>query len=316
MRWIVTGFLSTLLAVVVAGGLLIWIHAYHPSSTRLALQSNVTSPTIGSSPQPIDSTPKNSGENSSRLPNSQSRTVNDIPVLSTGSSGLDVTRLQQLLAELGYLPVQFTPDTAENLTLTNQMAYTQTPPTGQWQFRYKSTPSSLRAMWHPGVYNTLIKGAVMAFQQTNHLDPDGVAGPHVWKAILQARVNSQRNPTAYSYVTVSMHRPERLTIWSNGKSVVSSPTNTGISASPTVTGTYPVYLQFRSQTMAGTDPSGQHYSDPGVPWVSYFYGGEAIHGFVRPSYGSPQSLGCVELPLQAAAEAWKYIHIGTLVTIS
>ncbi len=31
--------------------------------------------------------------------------------------------------------------------------------------------------------------------------------------------------------------------------------------------------------------------------------------------GTPQSLGCVELPLTAAAKVWPYTPIGTLVTI-
>ena len=35
-------------------------------------------------------------------------------------------------------------------------------------------------------------------------------------------------------------------------------------------------------------------------WVSYFNGGDALHGFVRSSYGSPQSDGCVEMPVANA----------------
>ncbi len=50
-------------------------------------------------------------------------------------------------------------------------------------------------------------------------------------------------------------------------------------------------------------------------WVNYFDGGVAIHGFVRASYGFPQSLGCVELPLSEAAAAWTWIHYGTVVTV-
>ena len=68
--------------------------------------------------------------------------------------------------------------------------------------------------------------------------------------------------------------------------------------------------------MSGTNPDGSHYSDPGVPYVAYFNGGDAVHGFVRGSYGWPQSLGCVELPYGAAAVVYKYDPIGTLVTVS
>ena len=68
-------------------------------------------------------------------------------------------------------------------------------------------------------------------------------------------------------------------------------------------------------TMKGVNPDGSHYSDPGVPWVSYFHGGDALHGFVRGSYGWPQSLGCVEMPPSNAATVYPYTPIGTLVTV-
>ncbi len=42
----------------------------------------------------------------------------------------------------------------------------------------------------------------------------------------------------------------------------------------------------------------------------------AVHYFPRASYGFPQSLGCVELPLGPAAKAWPFLTYGTLVTVS
>ena len=33
--------------------------------------------------------------------------------------------------------------------------------------------------------------------------------------------------------------------------------------------------------MAGTNPDGSHYNDPGIRWISYFNHGEAIHAFNR-----------------------------------
>jgi hypothetical protein len=50
--------------------------------------------------------------------------------------------------------------------------------------------------------------------------------------------------------------------------------------------------------------------------VAYFRAGEAVHYFPRGSYGFPQSLGCVELPLDAAARAWPYLTYGSLVTVT
>jgi hypothetical protein len=37
---------------------------------------------------------------------------------------------------------------------------------------------------------------------------------------------------------------------------------------------------------------------------------------LRPYYGYPQSLGCVELPLSEARVVWPYLTYGTLVTVT
>jgi lipoprotein-anchoring transpeptidase ErfK/SrfK len=49
--------------------------------------------------------------------------------------------------------------------------------------------------------------------------------------------------------------------------------------------------------------------------VSYFNGGDALHGFPRPGYGYPQSDGCVEMPISNAASVFPLTPIGTLVTV-
>ena len=64
-----------------------------------------------------------------------------------------------------------------------------------------------------------------------------------------------------------------------------------------------------------TNPDGTKYVDPGIPWVSYFNGGDALHGYVRGSYGFPQSDGCVEMPPANAEVVFPYTPLGTLVTV-
>ena len=91
--------------------------------------------------------------------------------------------------------------------------------------------------------------------------------------------------------------------------------NTGIEAAPTEEGTWPVYARYVSTTMSGTNPDGSKYVDPGIPWVSYFNGGDALHGFLRAQYGFPQSLGCVEMPYASADTVFPFTPIGTLVSI-
>jgi len=225
-------------------------------------------------------------------------------------------RLQQLLAELHYLPLTFTPDSPEPNAAATQGAFAFDPPDGQFAMRFVSTPAALAALWLPGKMTALTKGAVMAFENVHHLDIDGIAGPAVWSALLADAVSGTVDPQPYTWAWTTMARPETLQIWSDGEFVFSSKANTGIAAAPTPKGSWPVFARYHTQTMTGTNPDGTKYSDPGVPYISYFYQGDAIHGFKRASYGSPQSLGCVELPYSAAAQVWSLIDYGTVVTVS
>ena len=104
-------------------------------------------------------------------------------------------------------------------------------------------------------------------------------------------------------------------MWQDGKAIYETPVNTGVAGAWTATGTFPVYERFVTTTMSGTDPDGYQYSVSGVPWVAYFNGGDAVHGYWRDSYGWPQSNGCVELPVPNAQVVWSMDPIGTLVTV-
>ena len=170
-------------------------------------------------------------------------------------------------------------------------------------------------MWSPDQATAITKGAVMKFENENDLTVDGVAGPTVWHALLTDAIAGKRLTSGYSYVYVHREVPETMTLWHNGQTVITSPANTGISGAETELGTFPVFEHLPETTMSGTNPDGSHYEDPGIKWVSYFNGGDALHNFDRASFGTPQSLGCVELPLAASAEIWPYTPIGTLVTI-
>jgi lipoprotein-anchoring transpeptidase ErfK/SrfK len=153
------------------------------------------------------------------------------------------------------------------------------------------------------------------YQDEHHMTVDGIAGPAVWKALMEDAVKGAKPHAGYSYVYVHENVPQKMTLWHDGHVVITSPGNTGIASAPTALGTYPVFEHLRVTTMSGTNPDGSHYNDPGIQFVSYFNGGDALHAFPRASFGTPQSLGCVELPLAAAAKVWPYTPIGTLVTI-
>jgi L,D-transpeptidase catalytic domain/Putative peptidoglycan binding domain len=227
--------------------------------------------------------------------------------------------LQMLLAQLGYLPLNFTPASGTNVdasTPAAEEAAIVNAPQGSFSWRYPGTPSLLKSMWSPTSFTELTKGAVMAFEEAQGLPTDGVAGPDVWKALINAAVKGQKSTFGYTFVMVSETTPENVRVWHNGKIVVHGLANTGIAAAPTATGTYAVYEHLPVGTMSGKNPDGSTYHDPGIPWISYFNGGDALHGFIRSSYGFPQSLGCVEMPFSEAGQVYPYTPIGTIVNVA
>ena len=241
--------------------------------------------------------------------------ANQSESFTTGS--LSTMRLQQLLAQLGYLPLTWTPESQTTISPTNaraELAAAYNAPAGTftWQAGY---PWNLTDQWTAGSYNILVTGAVRAFESVTGLTMDGYAGRIVWADLLKAVAKGQHNPNGYTYALASQNSPENLRIWHNGRLVLESPANTGIPASPTEDGTFPVYLKYYFSYMKGTNPDGTPYDDP-VYYASYFNGGDAVHEFSRASYGWYQSLGCVELPWDAAEAAYPYLTYGSLVTVT
>ncbi len=264
-------------------------------------------------------------------------------------------RVQQILAELNYMPLQFVgpaspppPTTATPSTTTapgpNGGAASTAPATtapttvptaastlaaeatvpnavnvipefGSLTWRFPNTPSSLSALWTQGNANTIDRGAIMQFEFDHNMKMDGQAGPKVWTALVTALAARQADARPYNYLIASESSPETLSVWSDGKIVYTSPANTGVAGAPTAKGTFPVFDRYASTTMSGHNPDGSTYHDPGIPYVAYFNGGDAVHGFTRGSYGSPQSVGCVELPIDNAKVVYGMDPYGTLVTV-
>ena len=242
---------------------------------------------------------------------------------TTGS--YSTLRLQQLLTQLGYLPLTWTPSDPSTGTIASsdanaQLAAAYDPPAGTFTFD-SGYPNELTRQWSAGTDNVLVSGAVRAFENNMGLTMDGDAGPEVWADLLTAVAKGQNNPNGYSYALASQGESnESLQVWHDGRRVLVTPANTGIPASPTPDGTFPVYLKYTVTQMKGLNPDGTKYDDT-VYWASYFNGGDAVHAFPRPGYGWYQSLGCVELPYNGsgsgvAENAYNYLTYGSLVTVT
>jgi hypothetical protein len=90
-----------------------------------------------------------------------------------------VLRLQQILAQLGYLPLSWTPAkhaVIPGTTAAAQIAAAYSPPQGSFRW-LNHWPSSLLNQWRPGSPNVLDVGAITGFEADHGMTPDGNASP-------------------------------------------------------------------------------------------------------------------------------------------
>ncbi len=224
--------------------------------------------------------------------------------------------LQQALARLHYLPYTIdashgrnSGDKAESRALAARYAFN--PPAATLSANVPHAPG-LRY----GSLDPTTRGALMVFQENHGMSPSGSPERSTWASLLAAETLGHGDPQPYTFVTVSESIPETLEVHRGSRVVITTPANTGVAGAATEQGTFPIYARYTSTTMTGTNPDGSKYSDPGVPWVNYFNGGDAVHGFPRGSYGTPQSNGCVELPIGTAGQVYPLLAIGYLVIVS
>lgn len=285
-------------------------------STNTVTTTNTVPPSSNKTTSSVNATQPNSTLTDA-LPAATIKKPTPTPTIQLGDKTPAASSLNEALSLLGYLPLSFTP--AHGITPSTAMTTIASSPTvplpGSYHFRKAATAHQLGSEWAPLQANVMTEGAVMQFELNHHLVVDGIAGPHVWSALQAALKKHQVTSLPYVFITVDEHATEVLKVWRDGKVVLTTPANTGIAQSPTSIGTWPIYLRYQSQEMKGTTPSGAHYDDPGVPYVSYFHGGDAVHGFSRQSYGYPQSLGCVEIPIAIAKTVYSLVNYGTLVSV-
>ena len=148
----------------------------------------------------------------------------------------------------------------------------------------------LTSQWTQGTMNEITKAAVEAFETQNGIGVDGIPGPTVWTNLINDVINDKPDATPYVYVLVNKALPQSLTLWNNGTAQYAGiPINSGAPGADTTDGSYAVFEHVRYSEMKGTNVDGSTYDDPNVPYASYFNGGDALHGFIRASYGSPRA---------------------------
>jgi lipoprotein-anchoring transpeptidase ErfK/SrfK len=87
--------------------------------------------------------------------------------------------------------------------------------------------------------------------------------------------------------------------------------STGTWRTPTVTGTYRIYVKYRYADMAGPG-----YYLPDVPYVMYFYKGYGLHGtYWHNNFGTPMSHGCINFTIGDSGWVFDFASVGTVVFV-
>ncbi|MEA4812510.1 MAG: L,D-transpeptidase family protein [Anaerolineaceae bacterium] len=87
--------------------------------------------------------------------------------------------------------------------------------------------------------------------------------------------------------------------------------STGMPATPTVTGTFRIYVKYLYANMRGDD-----YDLPNVPYTMYFHEGYGIHGtYWHHNFGVPMSHGCVNMETSQAGWIYEWAPVGTIVNV-
>jgi hypothetical protein len=227
-----------------------------------------------------------------------------------------IAGLQQGLARLGYLGATFRPQYDVHYppgpeTRREAAVHAYYPPHGRLAPDPSDAPPAQMGRLEPTT-----TGALEVFQADNRLDATGEPNRMTWLTLLYDLTVNKRDPAPYTWVTVTESLPETLFLHLGHHVVFTTPVNTGVPGAETALGMFPIYARYVSTSMAGEDVDGEKYDVPDVPWVNYFNGGDAVHGYPRAAYGFPQSNGCVELPIEAAHHIYGMLQIGDIVDVT
>ena len=115
-------------------------------------------------------------------------------------------------------------------------------------------------------------------------------------------------PSSGKWIDINLSN-QTITAFQGQTPVKTAIVATGTWRTPTVVGTYKIYVKYRYTPM-----SGPGYYLPNVPHTMYFYRGYAIHGaYWHNNFGTPMSHGCVNLSLPDAEWFYNWAPVGTVV---
>lgn len=126
-------------------------------------------------------------------------------------------------------------------------------------------------------------------------------------------------PANFDKLLVSDINRKKMWAFQNGQLVKTFLVSAGAPDTPTPVGQFKMRAKLPVQDMRGNNADGSRYFQPRVPWVSYFYGDNAVHGvYWRPAdwFGNINSShGCIGTMVDEAKWVYDWAPIGTTVIV-
>ncbi|GAB4518784.1 MAG: hypothetical protein Kow0047_30240 [Anaerolineae bacterium] len=121
---------------------------------------------------------------------------------------------------------------------------------------------------------------------------------HLWQGF---RPSIQPPTAEEKWIEVDLSE-QKVIAWQGRVPVRVFIVSTGVSSSPTVTGTFRIRIKTPVQDMeGGSRAAGDYYYLKDVPWVQYFYKDYSFHGtYWHNNFGRPMSHGCVNMTIEDA----------------
>lgn len=145
--------------------------------------------------------------------------------------------------------------------------------------------------------------------QTLKVPGPGTATPN---SPVLAPSNPAANGEKWIDVNLSL---QTITAYEGNTAVYNAIVSTGLPRTPTVAGSYRVYVKYEATDMqGGSHAAGDYYYLRNVPYTMYFYRGYGIHGtYWHNNFGQPMSHGCVNLRTSDAEWFFNWAPVGTRV---
>jgi hypothetical protein len=155
----------------------------------------------------------------------------------------------------------------------------------------------------PGVYDDRTQRAVLAFRKLTNLPRTMVADATVFDALAAGRgAFPIQFPSHGRHVEGDLTHQVLALIGAGGNVEALYPMSSGKPSTPTVLGSFKVYLKTPG------------INDKGMVDSSYFYLGDAIHGYAEvPPYAA--SHGCLRVPVPDALAIYGWATVGTPVDV-